>query len=268
MNHAKTYHFGKNWQQYLSGHFSEESLERSKESFTRFFGANLHGKTFLDVGCGSGVHSLVALMLGATRVVSFDVDEESVRATKSLAKSYEGDGVWEVYHGSQLDEAFLQSLGTFDVVYCWGVAHHTGDMWRALDLLDHPVAERGLLYVAIYNTVSGRFGSSWWRRIKETYARSSRPLQKILEWGYIVFNLTLLVLRGNNPVSYIRQYKKKRGMDFFVDLKDWLGGYPYEHATPAEIFHFYHKKGYALVNLKTTNHIGCNEFLFAKPPAS
>lgn len=260
------FHFGKNWQAYLAGHVNEASLRQSTESLKRFLPFPLSGKSFADVGSGSGVHSLSALELGASRVTSFDADADSVAATEALKKAIAPDADWTVRKGSMLDADFVSGLGSFDLVYCWGVAHHTGDMWKALATIDPLVAKGGHLYVALYNTVGGRIGSSaWWHSIKKFYNRSPRFVQKLMERGYISLSVLMLMLRFRNPFTVMRDYRAKRGMAYTTDRIDWLGGYPYEHAKPEEVFHFYAKRGMELVEMKTTNYVGCNEFLFRRP---
>lgn len=225
---------------------------------------SLAGKTFLDVGCGSGIHSLAAVIAGALRVVSFDYDADAVQTTETLRQRMLPDAAWKAFQGSMIDESLMSSLGQFDIVYCWGAAHHTGDMWRALALLSDAVSPGGYLHVAIYNTVDGRAGSAWWWRVKHMYVSSGRAGQKVLEWSYLSWKLFALAARLQNPWRVMKEYKDKRGMSWATDAVDWLGGYPYEHARPEEIFRFFHERGFVLENLKTTNYIGCNEFLFRK----
>ena len=94
---------------------------------------DLTGKTFLDIGSGSGLFSLAARRLGA-KVHSFDFDSNSYGCTMELRKRYfDGDGNWKVEQGSALDRNYIESLGKFDIVYSWGVLHHTGAMWTALE---------------------------------------------------------------------------------------------------------------------------------------
>src|SRR5439155_2047567 len=113
---------------------------------------SLAHKRFLDIGSGSGLFSLAARRLGARRVHSFDYDPQSVACTRELRRRYlPDDPAWTIERGSILDERFAASLGSFDVVYSWGVLHHTGDMWRALELALSTVDDGGLIFVAIYN---------------------------------------------------------------------------------------------------------------------
>lgn len=261
----KRFAFGKNWKNYVASNFSDATVARAEQSMKDFLrDETLKDKSFLDVGCGSGMHSLVAKKLGAAPIVSIDYDKDSVECTEQLAKAENAEN-WTVKQGSVLDQQFMESLGTFDVVYCWGVAHHTGDMWTALENLAHNVKDGGLLYVAIYNTLEGYKGSRTWYRVKKIYVSSPRIIQAIMEDIYIASHVVKILSRFRNPVKVFREYGKKRGMSYRHDLIDWLGGYPYEHARAEEIFRFYHDKhGMELLNLKTSNFLGNNLFLFKK----
>ena len=88
--------------------------------------------TFLDVGCGSGLHSPAALTAGAKRIVSFDLDSDSVETSRRLWELVGKPKNWVICQGSILDHEFVTTLEPADIVYSWGVLHHTGDMWTAL----------------------------------------------------------------------------------------------------------------------------------------
>jgi 2-polyprenyl-6-hydroxyphenyl methylase/3-demethylubiquinone-9 3-methyltransferase len=258
--------FGKNWLNFWEKSFSEQILSESVKSLAGFLDDfSLRDKTFLDVGCGSGIHSLSALKLGAKSVVSFDADSDSVLCTEKVrdySKIKESD--WLVKKGSILDDNFIGSLGNFDVIYCWGVAHHTGDMWQALDNLSKLVKSGGGIFLAIYNKVEGKVGSKMWYRIKRSYNHAPHLFKKIMEYVYVAYSFLLLLIKFNNPFRVIYDYKNKRGMSWKTDLVDWLGGYPYEYASVKDIFDFFQEKGFVLDKIKTTNYIGCNQFLFIK----
>src|SRR3989344_8051257 len=259
MKEENKFEFGKNWHKFLSNSFSVEALKASKNRLSEFLAPiSLENKTFVDFGSGSGLHSLSALELGASKVVSIDADFEAVRCAESLRENSPYDEKWQIKEGSLLDQDFLSSLGFFDIVYCWGVAHHTGDMWQALQNISKNVKNGGLFFVAIYNFVEGRGGSHMWHQVKKLYNQSPYFIKKIMEWVYISYNFLILILHLKNPFTVIKNYKTKRGMAWKTDLVDWLGGYPYEYASVKQIFDFYKKRGFELVNIKTTNYIGCN----------
>lgn len=114
---TKRFAFGENWQSFLSN-VDESHVEEAKETLQSVFDTDsLEGRSFLDAGCGSGIFSLAAHRLGADRVVSFDYDENSVACCDRL-REREGAEDWEVSQGDILDSEFVESLGTYDCVYC------------------------------------------------------------------------------------------------------------------------------------------------------
>jgi 2-polyprenyl-6-hydroxyphenyl methylase/3-demethylubiquinone-9 3-methyltransferase len=255
--------FGKNWSEFLT-HFNSGRLGAAQRSLTEFLGmADLSGRTFLDIGCGSGLFSLAAHSLRASKVVSFDFDANSVSCAQSLRESAEAPGNWIVQQGSVLDREFLGSLGRFDVVYSWGVLHHTGDMWLAIRNAASLVAPNGLLCIALYNRTPK---SEHWKRVKRFYCQSPKPVKLALEAYYVVKQRVLRnLLRGRNPFKVAFQnFGHERGMHWLADLRDWLGGYPYEFATVDEVFSFMKQEfpSSTLVNIKTEPGLGNNWFLY------
>ena len=261
------FEFGRNWRIFLDS-LNEERIYLAEKSLLKMLKMDdLRGKRFLDVGCGSGLFSLVARRLGAT-VHSFDYDPQSVVCTQELKQRFfPDDDLWIIESGSVLDGSYVARLGTFDIVYSWGVLHHTGAMWKAMENVVTTVSEHGLLYIAIYNRQ--QFFTVYWRRIKRYYNRAPWPIRKALEYGfYLYFALGLFladVIRGRNPFDR-HAGRGRRGMNFFRDIVDWIGGWPFEVAMPEEIFHFYRDREFTLVELKTCGgRHGCNEFVFSRP---
>ena len=265
VSQGKRFEFGKNWRRFLTV-LDNERIFEAENSLKLMLGMeSLNGKTFLDIGSGSGLFSLAARRLGAN-VVSFDYDPDSVACTVELKKRYfDNDAKWEIAQGSVLDENYVTSLGQFDIVYSWGVLHHTGDMWKALHNAKLAVKEGGLLFIAIYND-QGPI-STFWKTVKRTYC--SGPIKKFLVTVglvpvFIIGGFFIDLAHKPNPFKRYTGYKSKRGMSFLRDWIDWFGGYPFEVAKPEEIFEFYQKYGFSLTRLKTKNGMGCNEFVFRK----
>lgn len=262
--------FGKNWQRYLERDLTPERERIAADSLGSLLDTDLASRTFLDIGCGSGLFSLSAHRAGARLVTSLDVDTESVAATRSLHAVAGAPETWRVIKGSILDDAVVGALEPADVVYAWGVLHHTGDMHRALRNSARLVAPGGLFCIAIYNRVTGRHASERWLRIKRRYNRSSRPLQFAMRALYGAYWVTAtLVRRRRNPLREAREYKASRGMALRTDMVDWLGGYPYEFATADEIVQFCEDE-LGLRRRKVIDvgpgDLANNQFVFEKPP--
>lgn len=253
--------FGANWKRFLET-VDEPIIRSAVQSFTDFTHLpSLAEYEFLDLGCGSGLSSLVAIRLGARRVVSVDIDPHSVDCTRRL-RDHEGlsDDRWEVHHGSVLDEAFLESLGRFSYVHSWGVLHHTGAMWQALaNVVKHNVDPDGLVHLALYNA---HRSAPRWLRVKRLCNRSPHVLFPLLKNGYIAVLFGKMLVQFHSPIRFVREYHAARGMSFFRDMDDWFGGLPYEYCSPGEALDFLAARGFSMLRIKTTGSCGCNEFLF------
>lgn len=257
--------FGKNWQQFVPV-VDDFRIAQAKDSLTSFFGLpSLEGKTFVDIGSGSGLFSYAAHLLGANKVISFDYDEFSVSSTRLMREKAGSPNSWSVEQGSALDTEYLKRLGSFDIVYSWGVLHHTGAMWEAIKNTARMTAPGGLYCIALYNRAEGRLGSEFWLSVKKIYNQGGAITRTLIEWVYTFFYFILApLLRGKNPWKFMSDYSKNRGMHYRRDVADWVGGYPYEYASVEEVFAFM-KKEYPdmqLVNIKTVGNIGNNWFLF------
>lgn len=274
-NHAKEiasgkrFQFGRNWTSFLETIDQERirEAELSLQKMLGFLGTEwLCDKCFLDVGSGSGLFSLAARRLGA-RVRSFDYDPQSVACTRELKRRYfPEDSSWQIEEGSILDPGYLQTLGTFDVVYAWGVLHHTGSMWQALDNTCRLVSDGGTLFTAIYNDQGRR--SDVWRSVKRLYCSGRIGKTAVCSVFFPFFAMAGLsgdLLRGKNPLKRYSQYKKSRGMSLVHDWFDWLGGYPFEVARPEQVIDFCFERGFSLRKLSTAGgHLGNNQFVFEK----
>jgi 2-polyprenyl-6-hydroxyphenyl methylase/3-demethylubiquinone-9 3-methyltransferase len=259
--------FGTNWGSFVRL-VDEDRIAAATASLVHALGAEqLTGRSFLDVGCGSGLFSLAAHRLGA-RVHSFDFDPDSVTAATALRRDFAPHADWAIEAGSVLDPAYLARLGRFDVVYSWGVLHHTGQLWPAIGAVTDLVAPGGRLFISVYND-QGRASRNW-LRVKRRYNQSGRVGRKLL------VGLSALYLGRHWPlrrlVRLVRPVRpatppapRTRGMSRRHDMVDWVGGYPFEVARPEEVFRFVAARGFELRYLTTCGGgLGCNEFVFQR----
>jgi 2-polyprenyl-6-hydroxyphenyl methylase/3-demethylubiquinone-9 3-methyltransferase len=260
------FEFGRNWRHFLE-HLDDSRIAAASESLLEMLGRDdLEGETFLDIGSGSGLMSLAAYRSGAT-VTSFDFDPDSVGCTRALRERFAGDsGRWTVEQGDVLDEEYMKRVGTASIVYSWGVLHHTGAMWRAIDKAARAVAPGGQLFIALYNDEGP--ASRRWIVVKRLYNR----LPRMLRWAVLVPCLVRLwgstimrdSLRGH-PLHAWRNYSQNgRGMSPWHDLVDWVGGWPFEVAKPSAVVAYLSERGFRQERDRLDPGLGCNEFVFRR----
>lgn len=265
---GQRFEFGANWARFLEV-LNDERIARAENSLREMLGVqDLHGRRMLDIGSGSGLFSLAARRLGAT-VHSFDYDPQSVACTRELKRRFFADDpAWTVEPGSVLDEAFLSRLGQWDIVYSWGVLHHTGSMWKAIANAAERVAPGGTLFIAIYNDQG--LGSKRWLRVKQLYNRLPKSMRWLVLGPALVRLWGLTELRdtlSGRPGYHWRNYAavSMRGMSAWRDVVDWVGGLPFEVAKPEEIFDFHRDRGFTMLRMRTcAGGLGCNEFVFRR----
>ena len=221
---AGHFRFGENWANF-SEIIDDEKISNAKLGLLKLLArSSWADRTFLDIGCGSGIHSLAAARLGVKRVHAVDIDPKSVATTRSTLDRFEVNIPWVVETRSVFDLTKADP-GTFDIVYSWGVLHHTGDLKTALRHAAGLVAPDGLFVFALYRRT--RF--DWfWAREKRWYSRTSPRKQRA---ALRVYDMALRIASRLSG----RSGRVGRGMDYWHDLHDWLGGYPYESILSPEV---------------------------------
>jgi len=264
--------FGKNWESYAK-RIGDTEISEAEQGLSRLLGGErLEGKRFLDIGCGSGLHSLAALRLGASEVVAVDIDIDSVATTRTLLESKLPNRNFVVRHASVFDLTTV-TVGAFDVVYSWGVLHHTGNMNRAIRCAAALVRPRGQLIFALYRKT---WMCKFWKWEKRWYAKASPNAQARARSIYIALFRIGLRLTGRHFDGYVREYRSNRGMDFYHDVHDWMGGHPYESISPFEVETQMQDIGFFRVRAFTASGrvfgrnmgifgSGCDEYVYGRP---
>lgn len=261
--------FGENWLDYATKIDSSKVDHAIADLRHLNGGGDLAGKRFLDIGCGSGIHALAANRLNASSVTGIDIDPQSVEAARKTFAAFAADAKAR-FEVKSVFETSPEILGTFDVVYSWGVLHHTGDMYGAIRKAAALVAPAGEFQIALYKKTPF---CGMWRGIKKWYRDASPEAQRRARAMRTLIHRGILVARGESLEEYIAGYGANRGMDYENDLHDWMGGYPYESISPAECESFVSGLGFRLVRsfvrppsryLPGLLGIGCDEYVFVR----
>lgn len=255
----KQFDFGQNWQDFSESKLDDEHVEQARLHFHELLeGVDIKGKTFLDIGFGQGLSLLIAHLEGA-RVAGMDINPKCAQVVERNKQFLDVDDDIETVVGSVLEPDDLAKLKDrrFDVVHSWGVLHHTGNMEKAIANACQFVNPGGLLVLAIYNR---HWSSLPWLVIKWIYCHAPSFLQKLMiGLFYPIILLAKLLVTGQSP------FRMSRGMDFYYNVVDWVGGYPYEYASVDEMVFLMEKHDFVPIKtIAAKVPTGCNEFVFQR----
>ena len=258
--------FGENWADFAD-RLDETAIAHAEAGLVRLIdGPEFEGRSFLDIGCGSGLHTLSALRLGAGRALAVDIDSQSVATAGRVLERFAQGGAWQVEKASvfELEPA---AIGVFDIVCSWGVLHHTGDLEGALDRATRMARPGGLIALGLYRrTLLDRF----WAVEKRWYTGASHSAQTIARALYMASLAAGLLATRQSLRRFRETYKSRRGMSLAHDVHDWLGGYPYEPISAGEVATMMERLGFDEVKHMTRGtSLGllgsdCDEFVYRR----
>jgi 2-polyprenyl-6-hydroxyphenyl methylase/3-demethylubiquinone-9 3-methyltransferase len=259
--------FGENWSDFSAAALDAGKVEQAKEDFAKLIApiGGLQGKSFLDIGFGQGLSLLAAAAAGAD-VLGIDINPKCAEVLARNRRYFPvlDNNAIPVFVGSILDEVIVDRArqagaggGGYDVVHSWGALHHTGNMKRALHNAASLVMPGGYLVVALYNR---HWTSGIWGLIKWAYCSGPWFLKRLL-----ILALYPVIYAAKWLVTGSDTRRMARGMDFYYDVVDWVGGYPYEYASKAEVIAMLKPIGLRCVTFVPCRvPTGCNEFVFER----
>jgi 2-polyprenyl-3-methyl-5-hydroxy-6-metoxy-1,4-benzoquinol methylase len=258
--------FGKNWEDFSRNALDPEKVRQAQVDFQKLLSEiPLEGRSFLDIGFGQGLSLLSAASAGA-RCLGIDINPRCLQVLDQNRKTFFPDIGGEriaCLQGSILDPESIHKLQShsfskderFEIVHSWGVLHHSGAMLQAIQNSANLVSSHGHLVLAIYQA---HWSSPLWKLIKYVYNRS--PV--LAQWFLILIFYPMIYL-AKWLVTRKNPKNKNRGMDFYHDVIDWVGGHPYEYATQAQIVSYLKELGFELIRFfPPATPIGCMEFVF------
>jgi SAM-dependent methyltransferase len=251
------FEFGENWKSF-SENLTEDRIQDAELSITGLIEADrMRGKSFLDIGCGSGLFAIAAARLGASTVIGLDVDPESVLTSRQNSQRWLPEQSIRFKLLSVLDDAEMSQLPIVDIVYAWGSLHHTGNMRKAIHNAAGRVKPGGLFVIAIYNR---HITSPLWLIIKRFYNSLGTNGRKVM-----VFTMTPVIALAKFLATRKNPFQPRRGMDMKHNVIDWVGGYPYSYGSIAEISSLLIGEGFTVEKTIPANvPTGCNEFMCIK----
>jgi len=178
-----------------------------------------HYEYAFDGGCGTGVCT-VALAALADRVVSFDISGTCLETTKKLAFDCGVQNI-EFKQGSLLNIDFPDDV--FDLVWCWGVIHHTENPLKALDELVRILRPGGILVLAVYLKTNLTWLHESARKICLAMdARSNWFKPFVLRTGEVIVRILERLGKKNNVRDDNKQIKSQVEDWFFVPIKHFF----------------------------------------------
>lgn len=262
---SQQFDFGENWQNFSANALTDDRVSQAAKDLENLCsGIELRNRLFLDIGFGQGLSLLSAAMMGA-KTVGCDINPKCATVLDRNRAFFPSlKFTPKVVVGSILEDSVVHVLRTFgndegayEIVHSWGVLHHTGEMEKGIRHAASLVAPGGFFILAIYNR---HWSSLIWSYIKWTYVKLPKWAQKATIWLlFPVIYAAKWLVTGKDPKI------QERGMDFYYNVVDWVGGHPYEYATRESIVSAVAGLGFSAVRvIPAIVPTGCNQFVFRR----
>ena len=246
----------RNWRNYRQT-LTDADVRAMQMSLQDWLGTGeLQGKGVVDIGSGSGLSATALWKQGVASLLTFDFDPHSVAATEKAAEDCGAPENWNNKHGSILDRDFVAELGSFDIVHSWGVLHHTGNMWEALENAIGLLSPGGRLLISLY-AAGPRYPDHL--ELKQRFNQASDQVKESMIRQRLE---PYLAEFDCQTIDELRSSRRERGMSIYYDVVDWLGGLPYEVAWSSEVLGFCGARGLEPCRVMQRGEGGCSEYLF------
>ena len=229
--------------EFYKDHWTEYPLELQGviQHLTELFPEGVKGKKVLDAGSGSGMVSIAFAVMGAS-VTGVDITSKCIENGRKRAKAF---GVECRF--VQSDLTMLDLHEDFDIIYSWGVLHHTADAKASFFRLVEHLRPGGEIIIAVYLRTA--FSSFW--NFSRVFYQSSPGFAKT------AFRRSASVLlNGYDAVRKALMKKERymlRGTSNEELVNDWFGVPHRTFHTYTEVYEWFREKGldYRLVNPAT-----------------
>ena len=124
-------------------------VEPHIKTFSKF--ERWSGKKVLEIGCGIGTAGINFARFGAD-YTGVELSSKSLELTQQRFNVYNQKG--RFYEGNAEELTKFLPIKKYDLIYSWGVIHHTPEPKRAISEISKYLAKDGLFKIMLYSSES------------------------------------------------------------------------------------------------------------------